>query len=170
MDYITPTELQRTIDLQDMDRYLGEGKDVITTNITDSKIYPNDNIKSYGHIGEVGTDSLHFKGENSHPALNNALEDRDSIHNIYLDGIDGEILQLFIHCSDPGIAKKPGKGNEIDFTPTLHNNERVISIYEVKHIVDDKEEDIAQNYSKITNLIHSSYLTNVGRKLNQRLI
>ena len=36
LDYITPAELQRTIYLQDMDRYLGEGKDVITTNITDS--------------------------------------------------------------------------------------------------------------------------------------
>ena len=98
------------------------------------------------------------------------LEDRDNIHNIYLDGIDGENLQLFIHCSDPGIAKKLGKGNEIDFTQTLHNNEGVISIREVKYIVDDKEEDIAQNYSKVTNVIYSSYLTNVGRKLNQRLI
>ena len=163
LDQITPTELLRNIDLKDTDRHLGEGEEVINKDRSNSKASPRGRNESFGHIREVGTESVQFNGEKSHPNLENACEDEDDINNIYSDDLDEEESKLLIQ--DPGIEKKTGDGNEKDLTPTLDNSERVIITNKEKNIVDDKEEDIDPDYLKETNVMHSSHITDVSKKI-----
>ena len=168
MNHITPTELQRNRDSEvDKLNHLkeikscniidnetesksnnetDEGKEIITKNRTHLAASRRRNDESYGHISDVGTESIQFNGENFNLDLKTAWEEEDNINNIYSDCLEEDDSILFIHCSDHDIKKKTGKGNEKDLPPTLDNSERVITTIQETHIVDEKEEDINLDY------------------------
>ena len=65
LDQITPTELQRNTDIQDTNRHLCEGEEVIIQTKIDSIVSPHGSDELYGHIREVGS-KVRFSGEKSH--------------------------------------------------------------------------------------------------------